>query len=122
MGAVGLAIVPADIRHQIKGAVGLSAGDMGQLAGPLIGIVAPGHKLRDHLLHALLAVLQGLQGGPLHKGGAIGGDMALQGADALGQVQRCSGVADAPAGHAVGLGHAVDDDGALVDLRGQGGD
>ncbi len=42
--------------------------------------------------------------------------MALEVGHGLGGIEGRRGIADAPARHGIGLGHAVDDDGALLDL------
>ena len=48
--------------------------------------------------------------------------MALEGGHGLDDVLRASGIADAPAGHGVGLGDAVDDDGLGLHIVAQGGE
>ena len=47
--------------------------------------------------------------------------MPLQTADALGNIRWGGGITNAPTRHAIGFGHAIDDDGALIDLRRQAG-
>ena len=74
-----------------------------------------------HLGHALEAG-QRLDGSILRHGVGAGGHLALQAAHDLRNGRRRGRVADAPAGHRVGLGHAVDDDCLVVDRLAEGRD
>src|SRR5689334_1204783 len=69
----------------------------------------------------VLALEDGGADGGVDERGDVGGHLALEGGHGLHELEAPGaaggGVADAPAGHGVGLGKAVDGDGPLGDLR-----
>jgi len=72
-----------------------------------------GHQ---HLFDALLGPLQRCHRSRLGDGCGVGGALGLHLFHRLDDVGRTAGVADAPAGHGVGFGDAVHDDGAVVQV------
>src|SRR5689334_9817007 len=83
-----------------------------------LGAVLPIAPLLEGLLEAgqmVLRAVQGLDRRPLRDGRGAGRLLALQRVHRLDQLDRAGGVADAPAGHRIGLRHAVHGQRALVE-------
>ena len=72
---------------------------------------------RVHFLETRLVTLQCRLRGHLGDGGGIGGALRLDLFHCLDDVRRATRVTDAPAGHGVGLGHAVEHEGAVIQGR-----
>ena len=70
-----------------------------------------------HDSDAGLVALQRRPGGRLRDGGGIGGALGLDLFHGVDEFQGAGGIADAPAGHGIGLGHAVEDDGLVMEIR-----
>ncbi len=104
-GNVGIGVERA-LRH-----VALDAGDGAQSAHHA---VAQADVLVAHFLQAILRPGEGGNGGLLHDGGRVRGGLALQLGGRGGHGRGCEGVAEAPAGHGVGLGERTDDDQPLL--------
>ena len=109
------------VGEEVEGAVGCGAAHPVHGLQPAQQGVAPPEHLAGHAGQVALGALHGSHAGVLGDGGGVGGGVALDlghGPDNFPGARR---VADAPAGHAVRLAHAVDHDGPLLQLRGQGG-
>ena len=90
---------------------------------PLIhDAAAPAVELGHHALELRVRPGERRERGVLRNGVGVGGGVALVVGHGLGHFHGRGGVSNAPAGHGVGLGHAVDGDGARLDLVAQGGD
>jgi predicted AAA+ superfamily ATPase len=116
-GGVELADGRADVREGVEGAAAfyaLHAGD---------GVEAVHHEAMafpeggQHGLDAGLVAVEGRLRRHLGDGGGVGGALGLDVVHGGDDVRRAGAVADAPAGHGVGLGHAVEHHGAVVQVR-----
>ena len=70
-----------------------------------------------HFRDAGLIAVEGGGRGLLRNARGIGGRLALDGGHRRDDLARAAAVTDAPAGHGIALGHAIDGDGAVVQLR-----
>ena len=111
-----------DVDHDVERALGQLAGEPLGLVDEAVRQAAAGVVFVDHGANVLVAAGDGRGGGVLGDGVGVGRGMALEGGHGLDDLLGAGGVADAPAGHGIGLGNAVDDDGLLLDLRAEGGD
>ena len=87
------------------------------LGDPLADELAPLGELGQHLADALLRAFERRQRRVLADAARVRGFLALQVGHRRGHVGRREGPADSPAGHGVGLAHAVDDDRPLLQAR-----
>ena len=110
-----------DVHHDIEGTVRLVAADAGDAVHPLHHVVAAALKGQTHALHALLGSGQGLHRCLLRDGAGGAGAVAEIVGNDLGDLVVGGHIADPPAGHGVGLGDAVDEQGTLLDLLTQRG-
>ena len=76
--------------------------------------IAPLHERLVVARDEVLRTVQRLHARPLRDRGRVGGRLRLQLAHRLDQQLRAGGIAEPPAGHAVGLGEAVQGQRALV--------
>ena len=83
--------------------------------------IAPSlESLTERADHVLLRAGQRRERGVLADRRGIGGGVALQAVNRLGDFRRRRQIPDAPAGHRIRFGDAADDDGARVELAAQG--
>ena len=113
--------VTADVGEDVEGAVGHSQTHVGDLAAEAADQVAPTLEGHAHLLDTRLVAGEGFAGGFLRNAAGPRGVLTLQLAGGPGQPQRGGQEANAPAGHGVGFGDAIDD-GHAVAQHGEGGD
>ena len=117
-----LALNVPDVHHHIKRAAGHAAAEARNGVDQLHNFVAALLVGAAHLLHAALIHGKGHGGGVLGGGVGAGGGVGLvldHGAD---HIARAAGIADAQAGHGVGLADAVDEDGVPLDGGAEAGD
>ena len=101
----------------IKGAVA------GQAADAVDGIQRPVDEVMAlfegfvHFLEARLVAFQRRLGRHLGNGGGVGGALRLDLFHRLDDIRRAAGVTDAPAGHGIGLGDAVEHECAVIEGR-----
>ena len=110
-----------NVHHHIEGAVGPNAADALDLVHAVHHVVAALLERLPHILHRLLGTGQGGRRGFLGDGTGGADAVAQIVADQLGDVGGGGHIADAPAGHGIGLGDTVDQQGALLDLGADGG-
>ena len=104
----------------VEGPLGPGAGEADAVQPLHEHLPAPG-VLLQHGLHVRLAVLQGLQGSVLGRGGGGEEAVLVHLHQRLQDLCRGAGVAHPPPGHGVALGEAVEEDRALAG-PGEGGD
>src|SRR5208337_5342971 len=102
-----------DVRHDVVGAAGLVNGEAGG-GENFKEALALGSVVGGQLVVVGLWRFERLGAGLLQRSGRANGEKVVNLADGLRGFRRCNGPADAPAGDAVGFGHAVDDDGAVA--------
>ena len=112
----------ADVHHDIEGTLGLDAGDALDLVHALHHVIAALLKGLTHLLHGLLRGGESLGGSGLRDGAGRTSAVAQIVADHLGDGGGSGHVADTPASHGIGLGHAVDQQGAGLHVLTQSGE
>ena len=123
LGPVRLLVVEGlDVREEIERAPGLEAGHPRDRGQAHEAVVAAALELGDHLRDVVLGAVVGLEAGLLGDGAGVRGRVALDLGHAVDDVGRSGGEADPPAGHGVGLRHAVDDDRLLLDILAERGE
>ena len=123
LGPVRLLVVERlDVGEEIERALRLEAGHALDRGQPHQAVVAAPLELGDHLLDLVLGAVVGLEGGLLGDRAGVRGRVALDLGHAVDDLGRPGGETDPPAGHRIGLGHAVDDDGLLLDVFAERGE
>src|SRR5262245_5931421 len=105
-----------DIREHVEGAAGIEAADTRQLIEQRHDGAAALVEGRHHLMHLILRSLQGCDAGVLRRGIDAGVAVDAQAHDVVDEGRRPNRKAEAPTGHGVGLGPAVEQDQPIADL------
>ena len=119
MAVEGFAEEVADFGEEIEGALGhadFDAGHLGEEIEDEVATVAEGFAHVDDFLALVGVELECCDGGFLCDGAGGGGDLALEFVAGFGDFFGGGDVADAPAGHGVAFGDAVDGDYAVADF------
>src|SRR5262249_41036287 len=119
---VALAVETGYIREDVERALRQAAGDAGNRVQTLGDEATAAVELRHPVVQELLRAGQRSQGALLRYRGRVGGHRVLKTSHCRDYLRFGGGIADAPSGHGVGLGDAIHGDGALLDLRSEGGD
>ena len=118
----GLSQKRLDVGITVKGALRLGAEDTFHGVQSGMNIIPALFEGGNHGRNIVLGAFQRRKSGLLGNGVGAGGGLALDCDDALGDIASCGGITDAPAGHGIGLGKAVDGDGSIPDFGGDGSD
>src|SRR5262249_35516721 len=103
-------------RKDVEGALGLRASDAFRLVEHRDDEIAAFLERLVVLRDEVLRPLERLDPGPLRDRRRVGGRLRLQRAHRLDELLRSGGVAEPPAGHAIGLRHAVQGQRPLIKL------
>src|SRR5208337_998859 len=103
-----------DVGKDVEGALGLTATETLNLVQPGYKKFAALFKLRAHTHDSALISAQRLDARDLSKAGGAGVGVGHQASHVRGQIGAHDAVAHAPAGHGIGLGEAIENNGALL--------
>ena len=109
-----------EVQEEVESTLRLDDLDLGHLGKAVVDVVTAEVVLLPQVIDEALVTGEGLDGTILGKGGGVGGGVVLNELDVLSDVLGSGGVTEAPAGHGVALGEAVDGDGDVVELRAEG--
>ena len=104
-----------DVDESVERTLRFYAGQARDLVDHMVDHVAALLEGRHHHVQIRLGLLtaQGLYASPLHRGVDAGAGVLVDLADSLDQIRRTGHIAQPPAGHGIGLGEGLDDDGAI---------
>src|SRR5262245_4591253 len=105
-----------DIREHVEGAAGIETADPRQLIEQRHDGTAALVEGRHHLMHLILRSFQGCDAGVLRRGIDAGVAVDAQAHHVVDERRRPNRKAEAPTGHGVGLGPAVEQDQPIADF------
>src|SRR5690554_2597404 len=106
-----------EAREHVESAVAVGAFNPRQFVQGVYQPVVAFFERFDHFTHASLVAIQGGSRGSLGDGAGVGGALGLDFLHGADDFRRAGRVADTPASHGVGLGRAVQYEGAVIQFR-----
>ena len=113
---------PACVHKEVESALRLHNTDIRDGAEAGVNVLAAHVIFVAHVADEALVSRKGLNASILGERADVGSGVVLNHLDGLGNGSRGCGIAQAPSGHGVTLGKAVDGDGQVVQFRTEGGD